>query len=405
MHQGIPCLLAILFLGLLLALGGCSAEPPPPQAATPPAVVVGKPILRDNEVDYEEYTGWLVARDTVEVRSRVRGFIKEIHFKDPPQGKAAEGEIVEEGVPLFDLDPDEFNDQIVQAEQKVNVSRAQKVAAEKDLNRLTELEKKGGASKAQVEKADADVKSLEASIKAAEAEVNLRRRDLEVYSKIKAPMRGRIGRSLVSKGELIKPGDTLLTTINTVDPIKVQFYMDEPSVQQQKKNALKKAKNGQVPPLREVKIPFKFALDTDAGFTREGTIDFADNQTDPTTGKVLVRGETPNKDGLLLPGDHVRVKVPVSDPYQALLVPDTAVGTDQDRKYLLVLDDKNVVQRRDVRLGKLADGGLRLVETNLKPSDRVILEGLQRARVGYPVTPQEKDLAEEIKKLEGQAGQ
>ena len=124
-------------------------------------------------------------------------------------------------------------------------------------------------------------------------------------------MTGRVSRSLVSRGELIKPGETLLTTINSIDPIKVQFYMDEQSVQHFRRSALNKAKDGQLPPLKEVKIPFKFALDTDEGFTREGILDFADNQTDPKTGKILVRGESGNKDRLLTPGDHVRVQVPL----------------------------------------------------------------------------------------------
>jgi RND family efflux transporter MFP subunit len=391
-----------LFFVTLLVLAGCSEEPPASPPA-PPKVTVSKPIVKDNEVDYDEYNGWLVAKDPVEVRSRVRGFVKEIHFKDPPQGKPAEGEIVKKGDPLFDLDPEPFQDEIVQAEQKVNVYKAQKVAAEKEFVRLTELEKRGGASKAQVEKADADVKSLEASIKAAEAEVKLRVRDLEEYAKIKAPMDGRISRSLVSKGELVKSGETLLTTINSIHPIKVQFHMDEQSVQRYRRSAVNKAKGGKLPPLKEARVPFKFALDTDEDFVREGILDFADNQTDSKTGKILVRGETGNENRLLFPGDHVSVKVPVSDPYRALLVPDTAVNTDQDKKYFLVLDDKNVVQRRDVRLGKLADKGLRVVETNLKPTDRVIIEGTQRARIGYPVTPEEKDLAEEMKKVEGRA--
>jgi membrane fusion protein, multidrug efflux system len=286
----------------------------------------------------------------------------------------------------------------------VNFFAALKVAAEKELARLTELEKKGGASKAQVEKAEADVQSLDAQIKSSQAEVSLKTRDLNEYSKIKAPIDGRISRSLVAQGELVKGGETLLTTVNSIDPIKVEFSADEQAVQRYRKNAIKKTDGGQLPQVREMKIPFKFALDTDEDFVHSGLIDFADNQADSKTGTVLVRGETANKDRLLLPGDHVRVRVPVSDPYQAVLVPDTAVNSDQDKKYLLVLDDKNVVQRRDVRLGRLTDKGLRIVETNLKPSDRVIIEGTQRARIGYAVEPKEKDLAAEMKQVETRAG-
>src|SRR5262245_12680462 len=385
MRRGIKHLyLGIFVLGSLVLLG-CTKEKPT-EAAAPPKVTVSKPIVKNNEIDMDEYNGWLVAKDPVEIRSRVRGFVKTIHFKDPPAGKPAEGEIVKKGNPLFDLDPDPFKDEIVQAEQRVKVYSAQKVAAEKEFARLTELEKKGGASKAQVEKAEADVQSLDAQIKASEAEVKLKVRDLEEYAKIKAPMEGRISRSLVSQGELVKQGETLLTTINSVDPIKVEFRADEQSVQRFRKSALNKFQ-GKLPPVKEAKIPFKFALDTDEDFVHSGMIDFADNQTDSKTGTVLVRGETPNKNSLLLPGDHVRVRIPVTDQYQAVLVPDTAVNSDQEKKYLLVLDDKNVVLRRDVRLGKLADKGLRVVETNLKPNDRVVIEGTQRARIGAAVSP------------------
>jgi RND family efflux transporter MFP subunit len=202
----------------------------------------------------------------------------------------------------------------------------------------------------------------------------------------------------------VKQGETLLTTINSVDPIKVQFSANEQAVQRARRSALNKSKEGKVPAIKDAKVPFKFALDTDKDFIREGILDFADNQTDSKTGTILVRGETGNKDGLLLPGDHVRVRVPISDAYQALLVPDTAVNTDQDQKYLLVLNDKDVVERRNVRLGKLAGNGLRVVETNLQPTDRVIIEGTQRARLGNPVTAEVKELAEEMKKEATRAG-
>jgi RND family efflux transporter MFP subunit len=370
----------------------------------PPTVKISRPIVKDNELDTDMYNGWLVAQHSVEVRSRLRGFVAEIHFKDPPKGKPAEGEIVQKGEPLFDLDPDPFKDEILLAQHKVDVYKAQRAAAEKEYERVAYLEKKGGSSRFDVEKAEADFKSLEAQVNAAEVEVKLRTRDLEEYAKIKAPMMGRLSRSLVSRGELVKPGETLLTTINSIDPIKVQFYMDERSVQRYRRSALNKTKDGQLPPVIEVKIPFWFAVDTDEGFNREGIIDFADNQTDPKTGKILIRGETGNKDGFLNPGDHVRVRVPLGDPYQALLVPDTAVNTDQDKKFLLVLDDKDLVQRLEVRLGKLADQGLRVIETNLQPTDRVIIEGIQRARIGKPVTPEEKNLGEEMKKTASRAG-
>jgi RND family efflux transporter MFP subunit len=404
MQLGIKHLLVSTSLATSLALVGCK-EDKPAATAEPPKVTVSKPIVKNNEIDTDEYNGWLVPKDHVEIRSRVRGFIKTIHFKDPQAGKPAEGELVKKGDPLFDLDPEPFKDEITRAEEKANVFRAQMVAAQRQLDRILEVQKKGGASQQEVDKADADVKSYQAQVKAQDTEVKLKVRDLEEYAKIKAPIDGRIGASLVALGELVQPGENLLATINSVDPIKVEFYADEQSVQRFRKHALNKAKDGSLPPIKEVKVPFTFALDTDEGFSRKGVLDFADNQADPKTGKILVRGQTENPKRLLLPGDHVRVRVPISEEYQALMVPDTAVNTDQDKRYLLVLDDKNVVQRRDVRLGKLTDDGMRVVETHLNPNDRVVIEGIQRARIGTTVTPEEKDLAKELKAAQTPAGQ
>jgi RND family efflux transporter MFP subunit len=403
MQPAIRWVFPAFFLTQLLVLVGCSSEPPATEKK-PPTVTWSKPIFNDKERDYDEFDGYLVPKHQVKVLSKVRGFVKEIYFKDPPENKPAEGEIVEEGDRLFDLDPEEFQDRIGLAKEKVNVYKAQKVAAKKELARLTELQKKGGASVAQVEKAEADVGSLEASIQEAQYEVSLRQRDLKEYAKIKAAIRGRISASQVSRGDLAKQGETLLATINSIDPIKVEFHMDEKAVQRYRKMVGYNVKDGKLPSLRKARIPFSFKLDTDEDFTRTGIIDFVDNQTDPKTGTILVRGETRNKQGLLIPGDHVRVRVPVSDEYEALLVPDTAVNTDQDQKYLLILNDKNVVERRDVRLGKLTGDGLRVIETNLRRTDRVIIEGTQRARIGKPVTPVHKDLAKEMKNLKRPTG-
>src|SRR5262245_35494421 len=191
MQSGAKYLCLGTFILLLLAVGGCISDKPAPSSPEPPKVTVSKPIVKNNEIDTDEYNGWLVAKDPVEIRSRVKGFVKVIHFKDPPVGKAAEGEIVKKDDPLFDLDPDPFKDEIELAKAKANVYRAQKVAAQKQLDRMVELKKKGGASDFEVDKADADVKSLQAQVDAQESEVKLRVRDLEEYSKIKAPMDGR----------------------------------------------------------------------------------------------------------------------------------------------------------------------------------------------------------------------
>jgi multidrug efflux system membrane fusion protein len=377
----------ILVLSLAVFGTGCNEKEagPPPE---PPRVTIAKPVNDRWITDYDEYNGWLEPAETVEVRARVRGHIVKIHFKD--------GDVVEKDAPLFDLDPRPFQVEIARASEQQKVYEAQKEAAVKEEARLKELEPKGAASKKQVEKAEADVKSLEAQISSAKEEVKRRKLDLEDYAQIRAPITGKIGRAMLTVGNLVNAGgsDPLLTTIVSIDPIYVYFYVDERSLQRYEKTKRDKAKGSKgSEPIRNRKLPFTFRLDTEEGFPHKGIINFADNKVDPTTGTILVRGTVDNKDGQLTAGSRVRVRIPVSDKYKPILIPDTAILSDQSNRYVLVVDDKNIVHRRNVTLGRLLDDGMRVIlpgkgpEEGLTPSDRVIVEGLQRARINYPVTP------------------
>jgi multidrug efflux system membrane fusion protein len=378
MQPGNRHLLTALSLTLSLALTGCAPEAPPAEPP-PPKVTAGQPVARQL-TDYDEYNGWLEAAKTVEVRARVRGHIHKVAFTD--------GDIVQAGQPLFELDPQPFEAEVGRAREQLKIYEAQREAAVKDEARLKELLKKGGASKAQVEKAEADTKSLDAQIASAKEEIKRRELDLE-YSRIKAPISGKISRALLTEGNLVNAGgsDPMLTTIVSVHPIYVYFNVDERSLQRYQKNRRQEQQTTDTAGVREAKIPFTFGLETDAGYPHQGVLDFAETRIDRATGTIQVRGAVNNEKGLFLPGSRVRIRVPVSNPYKALLVPDTAILTDQDKKYLLVVGAKNVVLRRDVTPGKLLDDGMRVIQTNLQPDDRVILEGLQRARINYPVEP------------------
>ncbi|MBL8849734.1 MAG: hypothetical protein JNG89_08620, partial [Planctomycetaceae bacterium] len=188
--------------------------------------------------------------------------------------------------------------------------------------------------------------------------------------------------------------DPLLTTIVAVDPIRVYFAVDERALleyRQKRRPGSENAAEGN--PLKESQVPFEFRLETDDTFVNKGVLDFADNRIDPQTGTIEVRGESANADGMFLPGARVRVRVPVSDAYNAMLVPDSAILSDQDKKYLLCLNAENVVVRRDVKLGRLLDDGMRVIlpgaepEQNIALTDWLIVNGLQRARINYPVQP------------------
>jgi RND family efflux transporter MFP subunit len=378
---------AILLTGIAaLTLSGCdsavSDSAPPP----PPKVTVGTPTELDL-TDEEEFTGFLQASATVEVRSRVKGHIQEIHFTD--------GQIVESGQPLYELDPRPFQVAIDQAEAQTTAYVAQKTAAEKDVERYTELVKSGGASQQQLGKAIADAASYDAQINAMKEQVRQYELDLE-FSKITAPLAGRISRTLLSKGNLVNAGgsDPLLTTIVAIDPINAYFSVDERTLQAIMRRH-REDDAGATKSLSERKMQFLFGLDSDTGFPHSGTLDFAENRVDQETGTIQIRGAIDNKTATFVPGSRIRIRVPLGESYKAVVVPDSAILSDQDKRYVLVLDDKNVVSRRDITPGRLLDDGMRVVLSGsgsaeaLTPTNRIIVQGLQRARINYPVEPVE----------------
>jgi RND family efflux transporter MFP subunit len=383
----------LVLVGLVIA--GCGRTADTDRAEEAPRVTVAHPVVREL-TDEDDYNGWLVAFKTVEVRSRVRGHIMKVHFH--------EGDIVKEGQPLFDLDPAPFVAELNQAEAQARALEAQEVAMKKVVERNRILIKKAAVSQQDLEKSEADAQSLEAQIMAKRAEAEKHRLDVK-YAKITAALTGRISKVELVEGNFVNAGgsDPVLTTIVSIDPIYVDFNVDERAIQHyQEIGAGRPGKDkDKEQSLREQKIPFYFGLDTEEGFPHEGYLVFADNKYAAGTGTILVRGVAKNPGGQLVPGSRVRVRVPVSDKYQAAVVPDTAVLSDLDRKYLLVLGKGNVVLRRDITPGRLLDDGMRVLLP--APGDQqaagnkdwsknwvkewVITVGLQRARIDYPVLP------------------
>jgi multidrug efflux system membrane fusion protein len=247
-----------------------------------------------------------------------------------------------------------------------------------------------------LEETIATTKTFESQHQSALEEIKRRELDLE-YSKITAPIDGKISRAYLTAGNLVNAGgsDPLLTTIVTTNPIQIYIYVDERSLQQYQKRRRKADTEGlHLKPLKEAQIPVEFGRETDVGFPNRGVLDFAENRIDSGTGTIQIRAEASNDKGIFVPGERVRVRVPISDAYQALLVPDTAILTDQDKKYLLCLNEKNVVVRRTIVPGRLLDDGMRVVLSTEKdesaplgPKDWIIVLGLQRARINYPVEP------------------
>jgi len=376
-----------------LSAAGCGGGDSGIVQRPPPRVTVARPVVR-SLIDEDDYTGWLRESAEEKVQSKVRGYIQKIYFQD--------GDLVQEGQLLFELDPRPFQVAVEQSQAQVKVFDAQRVAAEKDLARNRILIAKNAVAQADLDKIEADALSYAAKVAAALQEVQQHKLDLE-YSQIAAKMSGRIGRAQLTKGNLVNAGgtDPVLATIVALDPIYVYFNVDERSLQRYQKEG-QQGRDGQpAASLREQKIPFRFGLDTDEGFPHAGVLDFAENKVASSTGTIQIRGVVDNKQRLFVAGSRVRVRVPVSDKYEAVVVPDTAVLADQDRKYLLVLGKENVVLRRDIIPGRLLDDGMRVLlpapgeETAAADKDWLrswekqwlISLGLQRARIDYPVLP------------------
>lgn len=384
---------SLAFVVALLPLCGCGETP---AAATPaaPKVTIQPPTAREL-TEFAEYNGWIDASKTVEIRARVRGHIQKVNFTD--------GQIVTADTVLFELDPRPFQSDIERAGEQLKIFKAQHVAAEKDAVRLRELLGKGGASQAQVEKSEADAQSLAAQISGAEEEI--RRRELELsYSKITAEIDGRVGRAMLQEGNLVNAGgsDPLLTTVVATNPVRVYFNVDERILLQYARNMGAEGKNPteMMAKLKDVESPFTFSLDGETDFSHQGTLRFGDNRIDPTTGTLQIYGDVDNKGGKLLPGGRVRARVPVGKAYHALLVPETAILADQDKRYVLIADKDNVVRRRNVVLGRLTDDGLRAIrpEGGVDEKDppaawNVLVDNLQRARLNYPIDPQKLAVA------------
>jgi RND family efflux transporter MFP subunit len=377
--------LSVTSAAFYLAVPGC--ESPKVEVATEaPKVSVMHPEQREL-TQYEEFNGWMAADKTVEVRSRVRGHIYKVNFTD--------GQYVKKGDLLFELDPRPFQADIGKERDTLKVFEAQKTAADKEEARLRLLEGKGGASKQQVEKAEADALALAASISATKNAIARAELDLE-YSRITADIAGRVSKAELTEGNLVNAGgsDPLLTTIVSIDPIRIYFNVDERSMGQYAKSI--GAKGGNLADLlanmKDRKSKFMFALDGETGFTHEGMLRFGDNRVDTGSGTIQVYGTVNNDKRMFVPGSRVRVRLTIGEPYKAMLVPDTAILSDQDRRYILVVDDKKTVHRRNVTLGVITDDGLRAIQPAGKPGEAdnlaqwlVIVDNLQRARVNYPV--------------------
>ena len=365
----LPVLLA-LFL-----LGGCGAQGQDSKAGGPgpmPPVPVktGLPLQKEL-VDWDEYTGRIEAVESVEVRARVSGYLDQVKFRD--------GDKVKKGDLLFVIDPRPYRAELSRAEAELERARSRLELARNDLERAERLRRSKAISEEEYDGRSKGMRESAAAVRAAEAAVQTARLNLS-FTEVRAPIAGRIGRELITEGNLVSADQTLLTTIVSLDPVYVYVDADERAVLRYRRQS----ETGRSQGVRNLRIPAELALLDETGFPHQGYIDYVEPRLDATTGTLRARGVFANPDELLSPGLFARLRIPGGTPHRALLIPDRAIGVDQGQKFVWIAkDDGSIEYRRIVPGGQF--GPLRAVTEGLRPEDQVVIEGIQKLRPGAKI--------------------
>jgi len=356
-----------------LSIAACKPSAPP-QAALPEiatAQVVAKRVK-----DWDEYTGRFQAVDSVDVRPRASGYIDEVKFR--------EGQLVKKDDVLFVIDQRPYQADHDRARAGVELAKSQYELAKLEAARAQKLKDSGAVSREELETRLSQLNQQEANVAAAKANLDSVALMLS-FTKVRAPIDGRVSRAEVTRGNLVTGGNeggTLLTTIVSVDPIYVYFEGDENAYLRYQTLAREGGRSSS----RDAHNPVRVGLADETGFPHEGAMDFVDNQLDVRTGTIRARAVLSNKEGRFTPGLFARVQLLGSDEYDAVLVDDRAVGTDQNQRFVLVVGPDDTLQYRPVKLGRNIDG-LRVVREGLRPEDSIVVSGLQRVRPGVKIKP------------------
>ena len=354
------------------AAAGCGksqAQSGPPQSP-PPEVEVSLPVTAE-VTDYVDFPGRIEAVNSVEIRARVTGYLETVHFR--------EGADVDQGDLLFEIDRRSYDAELARAEGNVLQSEGRLTRLNGDYERAQALQAKGAMSKEEIARITGDRTEAQGALA-----VNKAARDLAAlnvsFTKVCAPLSGRISRRSISPGNLVKADDTSVTSIVSLDPVYAYFDLDERTMLQFKRLIREKKIEWSL----ESGLPVLMGLADEQGFPREGTINFAENRVDPDTGTWRMRGRFDNHDNALPPGLFVRIRLPIGLPHPAILMSEEALGTDQGQKFIYVVDDNGKAEYRRIKVGRLHEG-LRVINAGLLTSEKVVVNGLQRVRPGIEV--------------------
>jgi len=364
----------LIIVALNLWLAGCNNQQPATHGLPAPEVTVSKPEQKE-VVNWNEFTGRTAAVKLVTVTPRVSGYIVDIPFK--------EGNLVHKDDLLFQIDPRPYQDAYEQAVGQLQQAQANQQLQDATFARQQQLRQTGVIAKEDYDTALSNKNQAAAQVISAQAARNSAQLNLE-FTHVTSPIDGRVSHQLVNIGNLVQADSTRLTTIVSIDPIYAYFSVDELAALSYQRLI----REGKVASSQDGKVPVYLQLQDETGFPHEGTIDFSDNAFDASTGTLLIRASFPNTDGFLTPGNFVRVRVASSPKYDALLVADRAIGSDQDQSFVYVVDSKNIARLRHIKTGQLAEG-LRVVKSGLQPDDVVIINGIIKVRPDSSVKPQQ----------------
>ena len=359
----------------LVAASGCQeADAPAGKSTIPPLQVkIAQPLSR-NVTEWDEYTGRVEAVESVDVRARVSGYLDKVNFKA--------GEKVKKGDLLFVIDPRPFKAQLDYAKAELERVKSRKELAVNDLIRAESLFNVKAISKEEYDARQKGLREVSAAVESAAANVEAARLNLE-FTQIRAPIDGRIGRELITAGNLVKSDETLLTSIVSVDPVYVYVDADERAVLRYRRQLLKIGRHdGGIEG-----TPVELALGDEEAFQHRGVLNYIAPRENPSTGTVTLRGVFANPDELLRPGFFARLRVRIGEPYPALLIPDRAIGTDQSQRFIWVTNQDSRVEYRTVELGAHI-GNNRVIKKGLNAGDWVVIEGLQKLKPGLKVNPE-----------------
>jgi membrane fusion protein, multidrug efflux system len=368
-----PVLFLVLFAVLVAPMLSLACSAGQPQAGPPPPAVTVAAVEQREIVEWDELSGRFEAVQAVDIRPRVSGHIHKVAF--------AEGKEVRKGDVLFVIDPRPYRAELARAEGDLAQARSASALAARTLERSRPLAESQAISREDFDNRTTAAERGAAAVQAAQAAVSIARLDLE-WTQVRSPIDGRVGRAEVTLGNLVQAGAPTprpLTTVVSLDPIHVMFDADERSY-------LKYAARARAETGKDRRVPITLGLSSEGGaFPHEGYVDFVDNQLDPRSGTIRARAVFANPDRLFAPGLFARLKLESSSQYQATVVADRAVGTDQDKKFVLVLKSDSTVEYRPIQLGRLVDG-YRVVTGGLKGGEQIVVNGLQRVRPGMKVT-------------------